>query len=196
MNTPLLALLLAYRYWILFPLAFIEGPVVALAAGWFVSLGYLNIVPTFIILLFGDLAPDTLYFWIGHWVHKANFLQRYGPRVGITEHRLKGIEHLWHTHTFKSALLAKWAYGMSTPLLMSAGLARLPTKKFLPYVTFITAVQYAVMLAAGYYFGSSYLMISRYIQNAEWIVAGVVLLLLFAYFFVSRYARRSLLKNT
>ncbi len=195
-SVSLVSLLLKYRYWILFPAAAIEGPVVAIIAGFFVSLGYLQPLPSYIILLFGDIIPDTFYYWLGHLSHQVNFLKRHGHRVGITENRLKTIEHLWQRHTFKSALLSKWAYGMSTPLLMSAGLARLSLKKFLLSVVSITIIQYGLLMIGGYYFGSSYQLLNTYIKDAGLVVAAVVVVLLAVYFLASRYAKRVLLRDT
>lgn len=189
------ALLLAYRYWILFPLAFIEGPIVALIAGLFVSHGELSLLPTYIILCLGDIVPDVLYFGIGRLSHNTNFLKRYGPRFGITSLRLSALEHLWHTHTFKSVLLSKWAYGMSTPLLMTAGLARLPVRKYVIRIIPIAMTQYAILLVIGYYFGSSYRIISTYIEEAGWLVAAGIVIFVIIYFFASRYAKRVLLRD-
>lgn len=196
MNVSVFPLLMAYRYWILFPLAFIEGPIVALIAGLFVSKGTLSIVPTYIILCFGDFIPDVLYFGLARLSHHSGFFVRYLHRFGFSKERISAIEHLWQHHTFKSALIAKWAYGMSTPLLMTAGLSRLPARKFLRTIIPIIMTQYAILLVIGYYFGSSYQMISTYIQNAEWLIAIGVIVFLVAYFFVARSAKKALLRDT
>lgn len=191
-----LTLLHTYRYWVLFPLAFFEGPIISLIAGLFVSQGYLEVIPTFIILSLGDIIPDILYYGIGRLSHRANFLARYGHRFGIGKDRLAAIERLWHRHTFKSVLFSKWAYGMSTPLLLSAGLARVPTGKYISSVIPIVLTQYAALLAVGYYFGSSYQLISAYIQDAGWVIAGGVVIFIIIYFFVARSAKRELLRET
>lgn len=192
----LLALLHTYRYWVLFPLAFFEGPIIALIAGLFVSQGYLEAFPTYIILSLGDIVPDTLYYWIGRLSHQANFLARYGHRFGISKDRLHAIEQLWQRHTFKSVLFSKWAYGMSTPLLLSAGLARVPAKKYISYIVPIVLMQYAVLLVIGYYFGSSYQLISMYVKDAGWVIAAGVVIFLVIYFIVARSAKRKLLRET
>lgn len=190
------ALLLAYRYWILFPLALVEGPVVSIIAGLLVSHGTFALVPTFIILFLGDAIPDALYYSIGRLSHRGNFLKRHGHRFGITEHRLAAMERLWRHHTAKSVMLSKWAYGLSTALLLSAGLVRLPARKYFSYVVPLAMAQSAALLAIGYYFGSSYQLVSKYIEGAGWIVAAGVVIFLVIYFFATRYAKRTFLQDT
>ena len=190
------ALLLAYRYWILFPLALVEGPVVSIIAGLLVARGTFALIPAYTIIFLGDAIPDALYYMFGRLSHRGDFLRRHGHRFGITEHRLAAMEHLWQHHTAKSVMLSKWAYGLSTVLLISAGLVRLPSRKYFSYVVPLAMAQSAVMLTIGYYFGSSYQIISRYIEGAGWIVAAGVVIFLVIYFFASRYARRIFLQET
>lgn len=192
----MLALLIAYRYWILFPLAAVEGPIIAVIAGWLVSRGMLQFLPTFIILFFGDFLPDLFYFWVGHKMHRMEFIARYGVRFGITSTQLQSIEYLWHSHTLKSALFSKWAYGMSTPLLMSAGFSKLPLRSFLSAIIPVIFFQYLILLIVGYYFGSSYQVVSRYLQGAEWVVALGVLLFIVLYLFVTRFIKQKFLRST
>jgi len=195
-NASPFVLLLAYRYWILFPLALVEGPVVSIIAGLLVAHGTFALLPTFIIIFLGDSIPDALFYVIGRLSHRGNFLKRFGHRFGITEHRLAAMERLWQHHTAKSVMLSKWAYGLSTPLLLSAGLVRLPARKYFSYVVPLAMAQSAALLAIGYYFGSSYQIISKYIEGAGWIISAGVAVFLFIYFFASRYAKRTFLQET
>ncbi|MFA5272648.1 MAG: hypothetical protein WC353_00635 [Candidatus Peribacter sp.] len=191
-----IALLLAYRYWILFPLALVEGPMVSIIAGLLVSQGIFALVPAYTIIFLGDSLPDTLYYIAGRLSHKGNFLKRYGHRFGITEHRLAALEYLWQHHTVKSVMISKWAYGLSTVLLLSAGLVRLPSRKYFSYVVPLAMAQSAALLALGYFFGSSYLVISKYIEGVGWIVTAGIVVFLVMYFFASRYAKRTFLQAT
>lgn len=191
-----LPLLLTYRYEILFPLALVEGPIVSILAGMLVAHGTLSLVPTYVILFLGDALPDALYYLIGRWSGRTKFLERFGKRFAITEHRLAAIEHLWQHHTHKSVMLSKWAYGLSTPLLISAGLVRLPARKYFASVVPLALAQSAVLLTVGYYFGASYLAISKVIKGAGWIVAVGVAIFLTIYLVIGQYVKRSFLKET
>ncbi len=53
-------LIVAYRYWIIFPLACLEGPLVAFAVGSLTARGAFDIFAAFAVLMLGDLVPDVL----------------------------------------------------------------------------------------------------------------------------------------
>lgn len=182
----LLSLIVVYRYWILFPLACVEGPVVAMVVGFLVSLGAFELLPVYVILLFGDIVPDSLFYWLGRTGHRTALVQRAFAK------RLPAIEHFWHRHTFKSMLVAKWALTLSPALLISAGMARLPFGRYLRAALPITAFQYAVTMGFGYFFGLSYKMFEKTLFVAQGIVAMGVVLFIIVFFLLTRFATRSL----
>src|SRR3989338_9998595 len=117
----IVGLIIQYRYFILFPLAALEGPVVAFAVGFLVSLGYFNPLLSYSILLLGDLIPDSICYYIGRHGERRALISRYGLKIGITEERFAVIKHLWHEHGFKTMFFSKLAYGFSTIFLIAAG---------------------------------------------------------------------------
>ena len=180
----LIDLIIQYKYLILFPLAAIEGPIVSLAVGFLIYGGYLQFVPAYIILIFGDLIPDTIYYYIGRYGNHKNLLAKYGSALG----------KLWRDHPGKTMFLSKLAYGLSTPFLISAGLTNMPLKKFWRYSVPVTLFQYAVILTLGYCLGHSYQLAIGYIKNAGIAIAGSVILLVVAYLIISRYARKQIVE--
>lgn len=182
----LIPLLSAYRYWLVFPLACVEGPAVAAVAGFMVSLGVLQALPVYLLLLLGDLVPDTVFYVLGRTGHQSAFIRRF------SEKRLAVIEHFWLEHTFKSMVVAKWALGLSGPLLVSAGLARLPFWRFLGAALPISLFQYAAFLAAGYFFGLSFQTFRGTFLAAELVVVLGIVLFIAATMYFSRAAKRVL----
>ena len=71
-----LHLLMTYRYLILFPLAAVEGPIVALLVGFLISLGYFQFFPAFGIMILGDLIPDSFYYYLGRFGNKKNLIEK------------------------------------------------------------------------------------------------------------------------
>jgi membrane protein DedA with SNARE-associated domain len=61
-----MAWILAYRYLVIIPGAIIEGPILSIICGLLIRLGVLGIVPTYLLLMLGDLIGDTLWYWGGH----------------------------------------------------------------------------------------------------------------------------------
>ena len=182
---------MTYRYAVLFPLALFEGPLVSLAVGFMVSLGYFNFLLAYAILLLGDLIPDTLYYAIGRFGNKRELIERHGRSMPLLSRHFPLLEKLWHEHGRKTMFLSKLAYGLSTPLLISAGLVNLSFKKFFSYAFPITLFQYAIIMAIGYFLGYSYERAVNYITDVGLLLA-VVILLGAGYVFVRRYARRQI----
>src|SRR5665213_3007702 len=186
-----LHIIIAYKYWMFVPLALmVGGPIVALLSGLLTSLGYLDVLPTYGMLILCDLIPDTIYYMLGRHTSVGSFLAHYGKKMGITDGGLDKIEYLWRHHTFKSMIFSKWAYGFSTPLLMSAGMAHLPFRKYAAYTLSITMTQYILLFFLGYYFGSSYKALVHSIQYFEYIVAGVLILIIVGYIAFTQYMKR------
>ncbi|HKI73364.1 MAG TPA: hypothetical protein VJ998_01885, partial [Pseudomonadales bacterium] len=121
-----IALIIHYKYLILFPLATLEGPVVSLVAGLLSSLGYLEFLPAFAIILIGDLIPDVAYYFLGRHARNSASEGRFGRHLAFLARHGKLLEGLWLEHGRKTMLLSKLAYGISAPLLMSAGMTNMP----------------------------------------------------------------------
>ena len=186
----ILTLLQTYGYIILIPLAAFEGQVVALVSGFLVYLGIFHIVPVFIIFILGDFVPDVAYYWIGRLGNKKNFLEKYGNKVKIVSDNFYIIERLWNVHSKKTMMASKLAYGLSTPLLISAGLVKLPFKKFALYSFLMSIGQYSIILSLGFFLGHSYYLAAGYIENAGLIVALLVIIIVSIYVFISKRAKK------
>ena len=184
-QSSLVSALITYRYAVLFPLAFLEGPVLSVLIGFLVFGGYLALAPSFAILLFADFCRDTASYLVGKLWHPKFATSRLGRR-------LKGMDHLWHTHIVKAMILSKWAYGLSFPLLISAGLARVPMRKFILIALSVTVFQYAILISLGYYVGQSYQIVSHYLIDAQIFAAVGAVVFMLLIFSLSFLAKRKL----
>jgi len=187
-------LVMQYRYWILFPLAFMEGPILAFVLGSLSALGYFSILPSFVILLIGDLVPDTAYYLLGRYGERKTFISRYAKKIGIDAEHFEAVRRLWSKHPAKTTFLTKFAYGLSTPLLVSAGVIGMPLHRFLRYTVSISIIQYGVLLALGYNFGRSFALVSGTLEVVQLVAAGVAAVAV-AYYFLMRYMRRKFMEE-
>lgn len=187
-------LVLQYRYWILLPLAFMEGPILAFVLGSLSALGYFNIFLSFIVLLVGDLVPDAAYYLLGRYGEQKTLISRYAAKLGIGSEHFDAIRRLWGKHPAKTMFLTKFAYGLSTPLLVSAGIIGMPLQRFLRYTVMISIIQYGVLLTLGYNFGRSFKLVSSTLELIQLAVAGVVAVAV-AYYFLVRYMRRKFMEE-
>ncbi|PIR94944.1 hypothetical protein COT95_01415 [Candidatus Falkowbacteria bacterium CG10_big_fil_rev_8_21_14_0_10_37_6] len=190
----IISLIINNGYLILFPIAAIEGPIVSLAVGFLVSLGYFDFLLAYIILIFGDLVPDIIYYYFGRFGNKQKFVEKYGNRFGLNLQNFGHLENLWHNHGKKVMFLSKLSYGLSTPFLISSGLVNLPFKKFLAYALPVTFLQYAVIMTIGYVLGNSYLSAMPYIQDAGIIILIVAIIFVAGYILFSQYVRRKIIE--
>ena len=192
-SQTILDMLMTYRYALLFPLACLEGPLVAIIVGFFIHLGFLSLVPSYALLILGDFFSDSFFYYIGRFKSKAKVIKEYGLRETIFSKHFNSIEKLWHTHGIKTMFFSKLAYGLSIPLLISAGVARIIYRKFIFYAFLVSIFQYGVFLALGYYFGQSYALAAHYVKFVGVIIAGIGIVFITIYLLIKRYAKKQII---
>jgi membrane protein DedA with SNARE-associated domain len=183
-----------YRYWAIFALAFAEGPVVSIVLGFLVSLGTFELAPTVLALVAGDLIPDTAYYYFGRLGNGSKLFKHYSKKPGFVSNNMEMFRGLWQHHPQKTMFLAKLAYGLSTPFLISAGLVHMKLRRFLRLSLPVTFFQYGILFSVGYIFGDSYNRFIKYIAYGEYILAGLGVILITGYVYSMRYARKSIIK--
>lgn len=185
-------LLKQYGYFILFPLAAIEGPAISLLVGFLIYLGYFHFLPAYGVLILGDLIPDTIYYYIGRFGNRKKITEKYGKNFKLLHQNFGLIEKLWHDHGRKTMFFSKLAYGLSTPFLMSAGLVGMPLGRFVAYALPVTLFQYAVFLTLGFLLGHSYQLAAPYIKYVGITIGVFLLVLILIYAFFVKYARKQI----
>lgn len=185
-----MSLLLAYRYWVLLPLAIIEGPMLAFVAGILSSLGYLSLPLALCILVIGDIIPDTIFYVLGRYGSSYGFVGRITRKIGVTDDHMKDAESLWKNHPGKTMLMSKFAYGIASAFLFMAGAMRMPPLVFYGYSISISIIHYTAVMSVGYYFGSSILAAGNIVTIVELGIAGAALLIS-VYVGVMWYMRKS-----
>ena len=93
--STIIGLILSYKYFILFPLAFIEGPFVMMISGLLVRLGYLNFILAYILLMTGDLFEDIVWYGVGRKFGMP-FIKKFGKFFNITEQAVVKVENIFH----------------------------------------------------------------------------------------------------
>lgn len=184
-----------YRYIAILPLAIIEGPILALFVGFLSHLGYFSIIPAYIIMILGDFIPDSIYYFIGRFGHKEKILKRFNNKSGLLSKHLDNLENIWHKNSFKAMFISKLAFGLSIPFLITAGIVRLPYRKFIWQALVITMFQYGVLMALGYYLSQSYKIVVSYVKYAGFIVAGIVIVLISIYFILQIFIKNKVIKD-
>lgn len=185
-------LIIEYKYWILLPLSFAEGPIVAFIAGTLSAAGYFNIYLLGIFFLVRDLVVDLGCYYLGHFGGKWPWVQRLLARMGVTQDHLDDVSALWNKHPAKTMFFSKLSYGVAAGFIVVAGMVNMRLRSFLLYGLLITLMHYGVLLVVGYFFGQSFGgQITTIIERVPYII-GAASLFFIAYYFFKRYTKRKL----
>lgn len=190
----ILEYLLAYKYLAIFVGVMIEGPTVMAATGFLVSLGYFNPVAAFCVLLVGDVVSDVGWYCVGYFKWHG-FLVRFGNFIGFKQNIADRISALYHKHHAKILFISKLSmgFGFNLVVLITAGILRIPLKKFVA-INFAGGIFWtAFVLTLGYFFGNIYLLIDKGLRTG--FIIGVVIIFSLVLFGVSRFIRAEFLKH-
>jgi membrane protein DedA with SNARE-associated domain len=147
-----LSWLLAYKYWALFPIAVIEGPIITVAAGFLVSLGVLNPIIAYVVIVAGDTVGDVLHYAVGYFGGQR-FIKRWGKYFGVSLETIIPLEKTFADKGHSFFFWGKALHGIGGALLIAAGLIRYPFGKFLVSNVLGTLVKSAILMVIGFYFG-------------------------------------------
>jgi membrane protein DedA with SNARE-associated domain len=183
-------LILTYRYFFVFGLAALDGPMASFIVGFFVSSGTLDFIPTYFSLLGGDLTTCVVIFTFGHYFSRRAFVQRILSKAGVSGH-VQVIRKLWLEHSIKTMFMSKLAYGLSSAFIVAAGIVGLPWRRFLVLVVGVAALQYVVLLTLATSLGA-YLGPATDIFGWVKIVIAVIMAIVILYLLVGRRVRKML----
>jgi membrane protein DedA with SNARE-associated domain len=99
----------------------------------------------------GDLASYGLGRRLGR-----PFLERRGPRLGVTAKRLARVDGFFARHGGKAILVGRFIGLVRAVAPFAAGASRLPLRNFLPYSLLGTAAWASAFTLVGYAFSSSF----------------------------------------
>ncbi len=188
-------LILQYRYWILIPLSFIEGPVIAFVAGTLASVGLFNLYFLAALFFVRDVGLDGVYYAIGHFGAKTRFVQRMLKKLGITNDHLEQVRTLWQQRPGWTMFIGKLSYGIAAAFIVVAGMVRMPLPVFFKWAAIVAVLQYGVLLLAGYLLGNTFGgTAARAIENVQYIILAATIAIS-AYYIVSWRLRRRFIEE-
>ena len=176
----LIALLTEYKYFILFPLAIVEGPILAVIAGFLCTMGLLNPLIVFPVIVLGDVIGDSCCYILGRfagfsWFKKLDKL--------VTPDILEKTERFrvfFLDHPVRSISLSKITLGIGVAGIFVAGRLKIPYRRFIAICLLASSVQYIVYLSVGFLFGNAYLQINHYLNYlASILILAAIAVLLF-----------------
>ncbi len=188
-------LILEYRYFILIPLTFLEGPIIAFIAGTLASVGYFNIYALGALFFVRDVGMDLVCYAIGHYGWRWPWVRRVAAKAGITDDHLGDVHHLWHHHGLKTMFFSKLSYGIAAAFVVVAGTVGLPLKRFIRYGVIVTILQYGTLLMLGYFLGAAFGgTVEKLLKSIEYILI-IIAVGTVGYIIFQRYMGKRLKKE-
>ncbi|MFA5991127.1 MAG: DedA family protein [Candidatus Doudnabacteria bacterium] len=181
-----LAKLLLYKYFIAFPLAIVEGPVLMVACGFLLRLGAFSFWPIYFALVLGDFVADIVWYFVGYYGARK-FAIRWGKYFSITPEMLEKLEVLFEKHQDKILFLSKitMGFGFALATLAAAGMARVPLKRYALFNFLGGFIWTAMLMAVGYFFGHLYTLIDKGFKAA--FVVFLIVLVVSALYGAGKY---------
>ncbi|KND51104.1 MAG: hypothetical protein AB198_01640 [Parcubacteria bacterium C7867-003] len=189
----LMLILEHYKYWIIFPIAIFEGPIIIIISGFLVSLGYLNGVIAYIVVVVADMIGDSLYYLIGKYWGKSYWIKKLGKFVGYDESSEKFLEEHFKKHKIKTFLIGKVSHGLGGTIQIASGIAKVSYKEFFWLSLLGTVPKALALLLLGYFAGSYYERINDYLHNIALVTVSFLVIILFIA--VSRKIQKNFLKK-
>ena len=187
----ILLLLTQYGYFLLLPLAIIEGPIVTIIAAFLASTGVLNVYIVYIICVIGDVIGDAIYYWIGR-AGRYSFIPRYGKYLGITETKITLAEEHYAKHLWKTLLFGKITQAPILLIIVVAGAIRANFWKFIFFIFIITLPKVLIFTFIGFYAGKYYESIGR---GLDMVLAVSAVAVVVGYMFYRIFKARKMQNN-
>lgn len=163
-----------HKYLLLFVATMIDGFAAFLGAGFLVSIRALPVIPTFIVLVIGDILNGVMWYAIGYWGGNPvlEWRARKSEKARQRIHRVKAYAQEF---TGRAVLLANLT-SLTTITNTLVGALRYPFPRFMIFNTIGSFFKPTIILAAGYFYAESYQAIVSKL-NSPLAVIGFALLL-------------------
>lgn len=179
----IVALLVVYKYWAIFPIAVIEGPIIAILSGFLTSSGLVNGYLVYLLLVLGDFVGDTIYYSVGRFGGHP-FLKKWGKFFGVNDERLVKLEDVFKNHSGKLLLFGK-TQAVGGAILAAAGIIKMSYWRFIWISMAGTLVKSFVLFEVGYYFGQAYSNIEN-LLNKIFVISALILIAIIILYLIHR----------
>jgi membrane protein DedA with SNARE-associated domain/membrane-associated phospholipid phosphatase len=122
------------------------------------------------------VAGDLASFFAGRRLGRS-FLVKHGPKVSITEERLRTVETFFDRHGGKAVLLGRFVGLVRAILPFLAGSSGMPLRRFLPYDVIGAGAWSASLLVLGYIFWQSFDRVLHYAERGTLALGTTIVVL-------------------
>ncbi|MEQ3551911.1 VTT domain-containing protein [Pseudonocardia nematodicida] len=146
--------------------AFLEGPIVTVAAAALAGAGQLPWWGVWIAALVADVVGDTVLYVLGRHGDRPR-VARLLTRLGLTDARRTSLTREVRSHLPRIVIGAKLVDIGAVPAYLAAGLANVGYRRFLAWIVPTTAVRVTVLVGLGYAVGDR---LARDLVERPWLL--------------------------
>lgn len=152
--------------------AFLEGPIVTVAAAALAGAGQLPWWGVWAAALVADVLGDSVLYALGRHGERPRAAAMLS-RLGLTDTRRDALTREVHTHLPRIVLGAKLVDIGAIPAYLAAGLAGVGYRRFLTWIVPLSAARTAVLVGIGYAAGDR---LATDLESRPWLllVGGIV----------------------
>jgi membrane protein DedA with SNARE-associated domain/membrane-associated phospholipid phosphatase len=187
----------AWTYLLVGALAFLEtgafvglvapGETALLLGGLVAGQGKIDVITLIAIVWAAAVAGDLTSFFLGRRLGRK-FLVRHGPKIQITEERLRHVEAFFDRHGGKAILLGRFVGLVRSIAPFLAGSSGMPLRRFVPYDVVGAGLWSSSLIVLGYVFWQSFSQLVDYAKKGA-LALGAVIVLVVALVWAVRWVR-------
>ncbi len=171
-----------WTYILLVALVAIEGPIATLLGAAAASAGLMRPIPVFFSAAVGNLTADTLWYTLGY-LGKTEWIFNFGRRLGLKPKLIEHLKQQMIFHSTRVLFLAKLTVSFVIPSLITAGLLRIPWRRWFPSFIIAESLWTGSLVLIGYYGTEA---IKRVEQGVEYTILGISIAFVTVVFLIGR----------
>ena len=176
-----------WTYILLALLVAVEGPIATLLGAAAASAGWMHPALVFLAAVIGNQAADSAWYLLGY-LGRTDWIFRVGHRLGLRPGLMEYLKKNMLKHVTRVLFLAKLTGRFVIPSLVTAGLLRVPWRRWFPALILAETLWMGSLVLFGYYITEA---LKRVGQRVEY--AGLAVSIFFLLFII--LAGRGLIKE-
>lgn len=176
-----------WSYLLLMALVLIEGPIATLLGAFAASAGLMRPGLVFVSAATANLTADTMWYSVGY-LGKTDWLVKYGRVIRLRQVHIDLLKEQVRAHASRILLIGKLTLSFAVPVLIAAGMARVPWRRFFPVVALGELFWTGTLVAGGFFLRESIKQWEIGLQLAG--ALGAIAFVLLGVAFIARTGKR------
>lgn len=176
-------------YGLIVVLSFFWGPIISLMSGLLLKAGVLYFLPAYFCLMAGELLGDIAWYALGYrWGY--SFIARFGKYFSIDIKKVEVVQKAFNKYHDSILFISKLTTGLgfAPVVLFTAGLSRVPFRRYMALNGFGQIFWTAGMLLIGFELGNLYTAVGAKLDLLS--IAAIAIIIFLLLFGLGKYIGR------